>query len=179
MKYSSHILVFLLATFLIWAGCNNNDDDGGIPIDNGGVVIDDSNSVRYTFEGITQTDLNGRVIFNDPTDWRLDDQWEDWEEGLFPEGSATLCDSGENVFLIGYPNPGDNITISIVRNSGTQMSFRIVDEFLSPLFSRDSAEFDAFTFSSALFRRQDTLRLYYKVFQDGCELRGHGDLLFE
>lgn len=178
------VLALILYGILVWSGCNN-DDDGEVvePMSmNNDTIVDDTipeDTVRYTFEGITLTDLMGVIISNDPTDWRLDDQWEEWEEALFPEGSAILCDSSASYRFSVFPNPAQGqFMLSMDEVPGKRVSLRLVDEFLTPLISIDSSDMMIMGLMAPPGIK-DTVRLYYKVFEDGCEVRGHGDILLQ
>ena len=69
--------------------------------------------------------------------------------------------------------------------NSSMAEFRLVDEKFNKIISLDSiVTSDTFNFKDILFdvrsfNKKGMLRLYYKIIEDNCEFRGHGDILVE
>jgi len=163
MKQLTCVLVLLLLI-----GIGTSCDKGPDP--NGPIV----------FEGLTLIDENGLVLGFDSDDWRLDDEWRDDEAALFMENKSTDCNDAAGWDIIGYPNPSDGqFFIQMAKPESVRLAYRLVDEDLNVLISRDSIFNDVIIVNARNFLIQDTVRMYYKLIDGECEYRGHGDLLFQ
>jgi hypothetical protein len=143
---------------------------------------DNNKMDTITFNGITKTTINGELISQDASDWKLQESWTDKETSLFIEKKDNSCiPENNNYSIISYPNPCDGIfNLHISKPDGCRLAFRIVDKNFNVLLSQDSV------FSTSLGINlndsgisNDTVRIYYKFFGSDCELKGHGDIKIE
>lgn len=59
-----------------------------------------------------------------------------------------------------------------------RLDLRMVDRSYNLLFSKDSIEVNLISFNLENLVLKDTVRMYYKFVNAGCEYRGHGDIVF-
>lgn len=166
------LLIAISLFCLLFAACDDDNDNS--PGDKKEIV----------FNGITETDPNGNTLSEDSTDWQLGDQWDASEKALFPGSNDAICDLDSFDYdVIAYPNPTfDSIStfrISVSKPEESLFSARIVDDANNTLSSLDSLLSQRNTLSfdaSGLGVSGDTVRMYYKVIGQNCELKGHGDI---
>jgi hypothetical protein len=135
----------------------------------------DENSV---FTGITNRNELGELIGSaDETDWNFTDNWNDIESSLFTNSFDTDCEIDNTWGIMAYPNPCNNLVyINHYVGSDKTVAYRIVNSSYQVLFSTNNASSNmAFLFDSLNIKKQ-TVRVYYKVLGEDCELRGHGDI---
>lgn len=134
---------------------------------------------RIYFTGISPTDQNGNIMAApDSTDWNASDKWGEQEEGLFANNNATNCTPSFDYKIAAYPNPCRYIfNLYLQKNPSTRMELRLVDENFKLLFSSNSITANNIAIQVGTFGIKDTVRLYYKFIENGCELKGHGDIL--
>jgi hypothetical protein len=141
---------FILVLFLL-AGCKKSTEE--IP--------------TILFEGFTYRDVNGNLISEDTTDWRWDDSWTQFEHSLFNDIQKPLCpiEEAPQWVLRAYPNPitTDYMNIGLLDNN--RFSYRLVDKNFNVLRAYDSI------YANVLQFNFENL--------DGCEFRGHGDIVFK
>ncbi|MFO7828938.1 MAG: hypothetical protein R6V23_09980 [Bacteroidales bacterium] len=130
------------------------------------------------FIGITETNEFGEIISNDETDWSLNESWNETENSLFSESFDNLCNTDDEYYLLtAYPNPCDAITtLKFTVPDDKRVAFRIVDNDYNILVSKDSANSDIAINFDYLKVQNDILRVYYKIYGENCELKGHGDI---
>jgi hypothetical protein len=130
------------------------------------------------FNGISETDVQGFPLSFDTTDWRVDDQWNSREMALFTETKPQTCNNeGEEYHIAAYPNPcSDVLNLHVTKPADSRMAFRIVDRYYKVLLSGDSAMGNLTVNLNDNSIKNDTIRVYYKIFKENCELRGHGDI---
>lgn len=131
-----------------------------------------------TISGITETKDSGEIISEDPSDWNFTDSWNADESNLFSFSKNSDCDIDNQKYnILAIPNPtflNGKISIDVPENNW--VSIRLVDEFLNIYKSYDSLSSDITVNYNFLNISGRTMRVYYKVFGDNCELRGHGDI---
>jgi hypothetical protein len=172
-----YLIITWSALYLLHTACPNSDQ--------GNEELD----VPYItdFKGITLTNEIGFILSKDASDWILNALWSTEEAALFNTSSVyrSCAISNDQEVVPAYPNPNDGTLFMGLRNMpGYTVTLNLVDRNL-----RSLRRFDSFTIAQdqpaltfALNVRgvntSDTLRLYYRIQrEDGCELRGHGDLL--
>ncbi len=159
------ILIPAISALLVLISCNKEDT-----------------IQRIRFNGLTVTDIFGYPIYTDTTDWRLTDEWNETEQSLFVGSSAFLCENvDDQYFIIAYPNPCINVLLfHIEKPAGSLFSFCMVDRYFNVITERDSMQNSIFAIDRTYIEvPDDTVRIYYKFTMPGCELRGHGDVLFK
>jgi len=141
---------------------------------------------NIAFTGITKTDEQGFIISKDTTDWRFTDIWKDKEINLFTSQNSSNCQKTFDYKIIVFPNPNKGYFFINTKMPNSSMAeFRLVDEKFNKIISLDSiVTSDTFNFKDILFdvrsfNKKGMLRLYYKIIEDNCEFRGHGDILVE
>ncbi|HAN18194.1 MAG: hypothetical protein A2X13_07575 [Bacteroidetes bacterium GWC2_33_15] len=139
---------------------------------------DNENSI---FKGITETNDNGESIGSpDENDWNFSETWNETENSLFSEGYETVCDIDNSYHIIAYPNPCENIfSISFYVAENKRVAYRIVKSDYEVIFSTDSASSTVAFNLNNLNVDNEIVRVYYKVFGENCELKGHGDIKVE
>ncbi|HMN88632.1 MAG TPA: hypothetical protein PKD70_00850 [Saprospiraceae bacterium] len=173
-----YLLITLSALYLLHTACpgsTKDNDELDVPY-----IITD-------FKDITVTDESGLILSKDSSDWILDALWSAKEAALFDVMSVyKFCPIANNQEVVpAYPNPNNGRFFMGLRGmQGYRVTLHLVDRNLTSL-----RRFDSFTIAQnqpSLFfalnlqdiNASDTLRLYYRIQrEDGCELRGHGDLL--
>ncbi len=131
------------------------------------------------FKGITAKDDNGVPISNDSTDWNIKDSWMDKEKNLFSKHYKTDCQPGFDYLIDLYPNPNNGIfSLYLKMPNDARLDLRMVDRSYNLLFSKDSIEVNLISFNLENLVLKDTVRMYYKFVNAGCEYRGHGDIVF-
>lgn len=139
------------------------------------------------FGGVQLTDVNGnRIGGGDPTDWNLEDDWEDQIYALFNDERNDLClDASEYMAFDAYPNPAQQqIIVSYTLKDSLDLELRIVDRDYQLLREINVNGVFGPGFNNAAIRLDDlnltdTVRFYYKLTGEDCELRGHGDVIIE
>jgi len=138
---------------------------------------------RIRFNGLTVTDIFGYPFYTDTTDWKLSDVWNETEQSLFVGSSAVLCENDDDQhFIIAYPNPciENFLILHTEKPAGGLFSFCMVDRYFNIITERDSMQNSVFAIDRKYIDvPNDTVRIYYKFTMPGCELRGHGDVLFK
>jgi len=150
---------------------------------------------RISISGITETNPNAELIGNvDQTDWRIDDKWTEKEENLFQEVKSLTAQSyikgvvpivaDTFKFSPAYPNPfKTTLTLTIVNNltSGNLKIVFVNSDFKilksgnldlkvgTNIFSVDLAD-------NSIFEPNNLYRIYYKIYMNNSEVRGHGDI---
>jgi hypothetical protein len=130
------------------------------------------------FKGITETNESGFVIGSvDDSDWNFDDSWNDKETDLFSESFENMCFIDESYHILAYPNPSNDVCyISFYLGEDKRVAYRIVDKDYNVIFSTDSASSTMAISLERMNLSNETIRIYYKVFSENCELKGHGDI---
>ena len=155
-----------LISIVFFIGCETRD-------------INPDESIIY-FNGITKTDINGAIISNDTTDWRMDDTWSMKESDLYSSVSQPMCSSQDSNKIIAYPNPCNGIfALHIEKELTSRIELRLVDQDYNILISNDSILENNIQLNAGTFGIKDTVRLYYKFVSDNCELKGHGDIIIQ
>ena len=147
--------------------CNQND-----PAD----LIKEPEKIK--FSGILLRDERGLPLSPvDPDDWNIKDTWVEQEMSLFGSNLKTDCPTTDYE-IIAYPNPTRGISaIHVYKPDSIRLAIRIVDKNFKTLFAKDSlySKINLIDYSS--FGITDTVRVYYKFINGGCEFRGHGDVV--
>ncbi len=130
------------------------------------------------FNGITETNEFGDIISIDETDWNLNENWNKTENSLFSETFDNICNTdNEEYVLIAYPNPcSDFGTLHFSVPENKRVAFRIVDSDYKVLISDDSARSEIAINFQDMNVNNKMVRVYYKIYGDSCELKGHGDI---
>jgi len=167
-----YFIFSLLAGAMLISSCS--DDPDPLPPDPtpSGPIIDIS--------GFTLTDEQGQLTSTaDPTDWQLDDEWQDEVSDLF-SSTDDLCAPNSEYSIIAYPNPAPNgFALAISMPASSSYNLRLVDEDLNEIFSVDDFAYLDLPFAP-FSNAADTLRLYYEfVDASNCVFRGHGDIITE
>jgi len=139
---------------------------------------DNENSI---FKGITETNDNGESIGSaDENDWNFSETWNETENLLFSENYETDCDIDNSYHIIAYPNPCEDIVmLNFYVAENKRVAYRIVNNDYKVLFSTDSASSVMAFNLNFLNVNNEIIRVYYKVFGENCELKGHGDIKVE
>jgi hypothetical protein len=157
-------LYLALTILIIISGCKKDEDIETI-----------------NFGGITETDYAGNIISEDPTDWQFNDTWSNKEKSLFDAPFLTSCETLDpSFYFYAYPNPcNDVVTLSSFGSVEYNISYRIVDKNYNIIFSSD--EFNSFVHIdlNSYGVSNETVRVYYRLQFDECELQGHGDIRIE
>lgn len=134
-------------------------------------------SCKKNFDGITERDNLGNLISSDYTDWNFNDNWSNRESNLFESNFGNQCNTDTGNFsVIGYPNPNNGLfTLYFDLPTTYTYSFRIVDGSFKIIYSMDQLNSPNISCNLSNYKSQ-TVRVYYKIFGNNCELRGHGDL---
>ncbi len=131
------------------------------------------------FTGITTTNNLGVILSTDTTDWKFNEEWKPQESGLFTSNYPTACQPGFNYRFTGFPNPAKDIfALSPSLPTSARIELRVVDQQFNKLLSMDSLR------GPVMIRGSDwnvkgMVRVYYKLIDNNCEFRGHGDILIE
>jgi len=166
------LFISFLAGAMSFTSCK--DDPDPVPPDNM------NNAPLIDISGFTFTDDQGQITTSeDPTDWQLDDVWQDIENELF-ESIPDLCAPNSDYSITVFPNPApDGFSLVVTMPTGATYSLRLVDEDLTPIFTWDDVEDLGISFSDAS-SEVDTLRLYYQFIDpSNCAFRGHGDIIVQ
>jgi hypothetical protein len=136
---------------------------------------------QYYFTGITPTDANGNLMaLPDTTDWNTTDVWTPEEMDLFTAQYTTGCAPSFDYKIYMYPNPCiSTFRLTVEKDSTTRIALRLIDENFKVLHSIDSIPANALAFDASALGIKDTIRMYYKFIKNGCEYRGHGDILIK
>jgi hypothetical protein len=138
----------------------------------------DESSIEFT--GITRTDNFGAPLSNDPDDWTFSDQWAKKEASLFQSAFSTTCTPGYAYKIVTYPNPcSDVCQLNIDKPSGARLEIRVVDKNFRQLIANDAITSSAVALNVGTFGVKGIVRLYYKLIDNDCEFRGHGDILIQ
>ena len=139
----------------------------------------ENTSDKIVFEGITSTDYNGAIISVDVTDWCFQDDWSVLETSLFTDEKELTCNLDDfNYQIISYPNPcNGTFYLNLLKPEDSMLAIRVVDKNFNVLVSLDSIYVSSLAFDlTSLNFSNEIVRVYYKVFGEDCELRGHGDI---
>lgn len=144
---------------------------------------DDDEPTLPEFTGISRTDDNGQPLSSlDESDWRTDGAWQQEEKDLFDFTELPLC-NGDGEVSPAYPNPCSSVLNFRFVSSADELAYlRVVDKDFNILLKADSIPFQAGVKNIALnfsAFEPGTLRLYYRIVGDGCEYRGHGDVIVQ
>ena len=132
------------------------------------------------FTGLSETDYNGFPITIDTTDWTATDTWTRQEMNLFTSSYQTGCTPSSANRVLVYPNPNNGLFRFIIeKDLDARTECRIVDENFKVLFAHASIIPKSFSFDATKFGVKDTIRVYYKIIENNCEFRGHGDILIK
>ena len=139
------------------------------------------------FGGVHLTDVNGNPIGGgDPTDWNLEDNWEDQVYTLFNDERNDLCPGATDYKAFSaYPNPAQReIFVLYNLKDSADLQLRVVDRDYQLLREININRVFGPGFNNAAIRLDDlnltdTVRFYYKLVGKNCELRGHGDVIIE
>jgi hypothetical protein len=135
-------------------------------------------NTTINFNGITKTDEQGVPITLDSTDWNIKDVWMLKEQALFPNQYKTDCKPDWPYTIVLYPNPNNGyLAMSLNMPDDARLDIRLVDRFYNVLLSKDSIDKKQIIFDVKNQIPKDTLRMYYKFVNSGCEFRGHGDII--
>ncbi len=70
--------------------------------------------------------------------------------------------------------------MNILKPEDSRLALRIVDQDFNVLISLDSIYVSTLSFNlTSLNVSNEIVRVYYKIFGEECELRGHGDIKVE
>ena len=135
---------------------------------------------EITFNGITKTNGVGQVLTQDASDWQFSDDWDDKEISLFAEHNNHLCNT-HNYSITAFPNPCiHRFQVYLSKQANQRFAYCLVDRYYNVLLYSDSTYSSSFYINVDEFNiLNDTIRLYYKLIESDCELRGHGDILLE
>lgn len=140
----------------------------------------DSDEFNPGFIGITETDDTGIILKSDTNDWRFTDKWNSDEEALFDMGFSTTC-SLENYFyqVTAYPNPCTDVCCLYIDmpTRDHRFYYRIVDEDMNVLLLGQTGCSTLIINVAQFQKSSEIVRMYYKILNHTCELRGHGDIL--
>ncbi|GLU56568.1 hypothetical protein [Dyadobacter frigoris] len=133
---------------------------------------------KITFSGILLRDERGLPLSEvDPDDWNIKDTWVEQEISLFGSNLKTNCPATDYE-IIAYPNPvKDKAAIHVYKPDSVRLAIRIVDKNFKTLFAKDSLYTKINMIDFSAFGITDTVRVYYKFINGGCEFRGHGDVV--
>lgn len=135
---------------------------------------------KIKFSGILLRDERGLPLSPvDPDDWNIKDSWVAQEISLFGSNLKTDC-SATDYEIISYPNPTkDKAAIHVYKPDSVRLAIRIVDKNFKTLFAKDSLYTKINMINFSAFGITDTVRVYYKFINGGCEFRGHGDVVIK
>ncbi len=132
------------------------------------------------FTGITETDETGIILKSDTNDWQFSDSWNRQEQSLFDMGFSMDC-SLENYFyqVTAYPNPCVDTCRFYIDMPTLDHCFvyRIVDDQFNLLLSGETNCSSLVINIKEIKKSSEVVRMYYKILNHTCELRGHGDIL--
>ena len=138
------------------------------------------------FGGVSLTDFNGSPLSSpDPDDWRMNADWNSYEERLFEGAAKSLCNDQGEAFARVFPNPASGQAALTLGNmkKAARAEMRIVDRnyrilrSFGPLDLNNGSEHSLVLDVSELGMENDTIRLYYRLDFGNCELRGFGDII--
>ncbi|MBS2097910.1 hypothetical protein [Carboxylicivirga linearis] len=154
-------IIFILLLVLIWS-CEKEE-------------------VNPEFGGITETDDTGIVLKSDDNDWTFYESWSNQIEDLFSGGYESDCSLDSYLYQVSaYPNPCvDNCFLKISMPMGHTFHYRIVDEDLNVLLSGETSNTSLKINVSEIGKTNEVVRMYYKILNHSCELRGHGDIMIQ
>lgn len=170
-------LIFSFLVCLIFTSCGDDDES---------IMTKPPEDPIISFGSISPTDANGSPLGNeDPSDWNLEDIWETVEERLFTR-TADLCpSSSENRIFPAFPNPASDVTgLSFNLSDSSDLEVKIVDRNYMVLQELEVSNVfgpggNVVYLNLENINITDTVRVYYKLTRDNCELRGHGDLVMQ
>jgi len=132
------------------------------------------------FSGITETDSYGNTISSDNDDWDFNDSWSKKELALFSEGLDEGCIIEGNLSAAAYPNPCNSIfNLAFVLPEGKWLDIRIVNSDYDILYEKDSLTLSRTMQIEVTGYSNEIIRVYYRIQDSSCELKGHGDILIE
>lgn len=133
---------------------------------------------KIKFSGILLRDERGLPLSPvDPDDWNIKDIWVEQEMSLFGSNLKTDCPATDYE-IIAYPNPAKaKAAIHVYKPDSVRLAIRIVDKNFKTLLAKDSLYTKINMIDFAAFGITDTVRVYYKFINGGCEFRGHGDVV--
>ena len=133
------------------------------------------------FTGVTTRDASGTLIEDDPVDWKLNEtNWGPAEEQLFDSTYSTDCLASSKYTIIAYPNPTSGaFNVMFSKGDYAKVDLRLVDFDCRTLISINGIEDNSIGLEPSGFGQKGVVRLYYKFIEDGCEVRGHGDIRIE
>ena len=139
------------------------------------------------FNGITPTDVDGNFIGQkDTTDWGFQMNWEERAFAFFNDERRPGCDNSEAYeAYAATPNPTpDEINLGFWLLDSSDLEIRIVDKNFNLLKSIDftnalGINYNSVTIDLSDIELKDTVRLYYKIIDEDCELRGSGVVVIQ
>jgi len=131
------------------------------------------------FSKITSTNEFGDLLgLHDETDWQITDDFKRKENALFDISYDKWCSYDIDEYnIIAFPNPAaNNVHIHFEIPEDKSISFRLVDRSYETFISVDDPDSDFQIDLANLGLSGQFVRLYYKIYGDDCELKGHGDI---
>ncbi|RFP63704.1 hypothetical protein D0N36_18020 [Hymenobacter lapidiphilus] len=138
-------------------------------------------------DGITLRDASGRLQgTSDPTDWTLDENWNQQEQDLFKDLGLNLNATAVGTFsrLVAYPNPitSGQAVFHFVSPAAVECKLVIVNakyQVVQPVLTAPAVLDGAFHYDvrNSNFEQGKRYRLYY-IFKNGNTFiaKGHGDI---
>lgn len=167
-------LIFLIGIISLFLSCDDDDTPGPVL------------PPTIQFGGIHLVDVNGNSLGGgDPTDWNLEDSWEDQVLALFDEERSLCADASAYNAVSAFPNPAQQeVIVPYILKDSADLQLRIVDRDYQLLRSIEVIDVFGPGFNQVSIRLDDlgvtdTVRFYYKLIGTNCELRGHGDVIIE
>ncbi len=116
-------------------------------------------------------------LSDDPTDWTFTDKWSTKEAGLFQSSYQTTCSPDASYEILVYPNPNNGVfTLSVKKPLNAKLEIRLVDKNFKTLIANDEIVSSTIQLNASTFGIKGVVRLYYKLVDNNCEFRGHGDV---
>jgi hypothetical protein len=138
--------------------------------------------VELDFTGYTPRDVNAQLMgLPDATDWQMSDAFTATELNLFiDKNNNTTCTIiNPNEFMV-FPNASNGIFVLNWKTSITsKIELHIVNKEFKSIYSYIGTIDSTFLKSVDINNKTSNgefVRMYYKINNNTCEYRGHGDI---
>ena len=156
-----------------------------------GMLEDEQESIRIIRtaidNGITFMDADGnRTGPLDESDWGFQGNWTDQAFDLFGGEEGNFCkDADEQAAYVAAPNPATAQSVfGYQLKDSSDLEIKVVDKNYQVLYETEVRNtfgpgYNELRIDWNEIDLKDTVRVFYKVIQKDCEMRGHGDVLLQ